>query len=75
MGDTLNLLAKTVIENIAHECTNQGCDRRLSYQEVTRHKEELCKYRMVRCPGENPSPPLMIISKFAKASFRSMQNL
>ena len=54
MGDTLNLLAKTVIENIGHECTNQGCDRRLSYQEVTRHKEELCKYRMVRCPGENP---------------------
>ena len=54
MGDTMNLLAKTVIENIEHECTNQGCNMRLPYQEVTRHKEELCKYRMVLCPGANP---------------------
>ena len=54
MGDTMNLLAKTVIENIEHECTNQGCDMRFSYQEITRHKEELCKYRMVLCPGEQP---------------------
>ena len=34
--------------------TNQGCDKRLPYQEVTRHKKELCKYRMVLCPGVDP---------------------
>ena len=54
MGDTMNLLAKVVIENIEHECTNQGCNMRLPYQKVTKHKEELCKYRMVLCPGANP---------------------
>ena len=54
MGDTKNLLAKVVIENIEHECTNVGCNKRLSYQRVTKHKEELCKYRMILCPGENP---------------------
>ena len=54
MGDTImSLLAKTVIENIEHECTNQGCDKRLPYQEVTRHKKDLCKFRMVLCPGQN----------------------
>ena len=54
MGDTMNLLAKVVIENIEHECTNQGCNMRLPYQKVTKHKEELCKYRMVLCPGMDP---------------------
>ena len=54
MGDTFNLLAKTEIENIEHECTKQGCDTRLPYQEVTRHKEKEVS-RVINhhkcCPG------------------------
>ena len=45
MGNNMNWLAKTLIENIEHECTNQDCTKRLFYQEVTMHKKELCKYR------------------------------
>ena len=51
MGNNLSLLAKTVIENIEHECTNEGCDKKLSSKEVVKHKEELCEYRKVLCPG------------------------
>ena len=53
MGNTMSLLAKTVIENIEHECTNQDCDEKLSHKEVVKHREELCKYRRVLCPGNS----------------------
>ena len=53
MGNTMSLLAKTVIENIEHECTNNGCDKKLSHKEVVKHKEELCQYRRVLCPGNS----------------------
>ena len=50
MGNTMSLLAKTVIENIEHECNNEGCNKMLPHKEVVRHKEELCDYRKVLCP-------------------------
>ena len=50
MGNNMNLLAKTVIENIEHECTNEGCKMILPQQEVVRHKDFLCIYRKVCCP-------------------------
>ena len=51
MGNNKSLLAMAVIENMEHECTNTGCKEMLSYDEVRKHKEELCKYRPVLCPG------------------------
>ena len=53
MGNNMSLLAKTVIENIEHECTNEGCDKKLSHKEVVKHREEFCKYRKVLCPGNS----------------------
>ena len=50
----LNLTAKMLIESMEHMCTNQGCKKTLSHQDLTKHKEELCKFRMVRCPGRDP---------------------
>ena len=52
MGNNMNLLAKTVIENIEHECTNEGCHKMLPHNEVSRHKEQLCIRRKVSCPEE-----------------------
>ena len=60
MGNNMNLLAKTVIENIDHECTNEGCNEMLSQQEVLRHKEFLCIFRKVLCPL-NPSCMQMVV--------------
>ena len=53
MGNNKSLLAMVVIENMEHECTNTGCKEKLAYKEVTKHKEELCRFRKVLCPG-NP---------------------
>ena len=50
----MNLIAKMLIESIEHMCTNQGCKKTLSHQDLTKHKEELCEFRMVRCPGRDP---------------------
>ena len=62
MGKNMNLLAKTVIENIDHECTNEGCNKMLSQQDVLMHKELLCIYRKVLCPL-NPSCMQMVVQK------------
>ena len=53
MGNNMSLLAKTVIENIEHDCSNEGCDKKLSHKEVVKHRQELCKYRKVLCPGNS----------------------
>ena len=45
MGNNKSLLAKLVIEKMEHECTNTGCKEKLPYEEVTKHMEELCKFR------------------------------
>ena len=50
----LNLTANMLIESMEHMCTNQGCKKTLSHQDLTKHKEELCEFRMVRCPGRDP---------------------
>ena len=51
MGKNKSLLAMVVIENMEHECTNTGCNEKLAYEEVTKHKE-LCKFRIILCPGD-----------------------
>ena len=53
MGNNKSLLAMVVIENMEHECTNTGCKEKLPFKEVTKHKEELCRFRLVICPGED----------------------
>ena len=53
MGNNKSLLAMVVIENMEHECTNMGCKEKLAYEEVTKHREELCKFRKILCPGLN----------------------
>ena len=50
MGNTMSLLAKTVIENIEHECNNEGCNKMMLHKELVKHKEELCDNRKVLCP-------------------------
>lgn len=53
MGNNKSLLAMVVIENMEHECTNTGCKEKLAYEEVTKHKEELCKFRLILCPDKD----------------------
>ena len=47
MGKNLNLTAKLLIETMEHPCTNEGCNEVLSHQELSKHKEELCKFREI----------------------------
>ena len=63
MGNNKSLLAMVVIENMEHECTNTGCKEKLPYEEVTKHIEELCKFRIILCPG-NLCKELMPLSSF-----------
>ena len=45
MGKNLNLTAKLLIETMEHPCTNEGCNEVLSHQELSKHKEDFCKFR------------------------------
>ena len=54
MGKNFSLLAKKLIESIYNNCTNEGCSKIFLNQELTKHIEELCEFRKVRCPGRNP---------------------
>ena len=54
MGNNRSLLAKTVIENIEHECPNEGCEKKIAHKELGKHALEFCRFRKVLCPG-NPS--------------------
>ena len=65
MGKNKSLLAMVVIENMEHECTNTGCKEKLAYEEVTKHREELCKFRMIICPGDE-CEQLLPFSSFEK---------
>ena len=51
MGNNKSLLAMVVIENMEHECTNTGCTEKLSYEKLTKHVEEFCKFRVILCPS------------------------
>ena len=54
MGKNVSLLAKKFIESMDNNCTNEGCSKIFLNQELTKHIEELCEFRKVRCPGRNP---------------------
>jgi len=43
-------LAVTVIENIDHDCENEGCKEKLSHGKLVSHGKS-CFYRPVECPG------------------------
>merc|ERR1711971_1278210 len=53
MGKNRSLLAKTVIENIEHECSNEGCGKKIGHKDVSKHAEEFCQFRKVLCPGNS----------------------
>ena len=53
MGNNKSLLAMVVIENMEHKCTNTGCKEKTAYEDVTKHREELCKFRPILCPGSS----------------------
>jgi len=44
-------LAVTVIENIEHECDNEGCDLTFSLADLPSHMSR-CGHRKVKCPGQ-----------------------
>ena len=45
-----SLLAKTVIENVKHECDLEGCKKMINHSDFKIHKEG-CHFRLVRCIG------------------------
>ena len=52
MGQGKSLLALTVIKNVLHECRHQGCNVKLSLDEIKQH-EEMCVWRPIPCPGRD----------------------
>ena len=73
MGKNKSLLAMVVIENMEHDCTNTGCNEKLAYEEVTKHREELCKFRIILCPGDEREEllPLSSFDEHAKTCSES----
>merc|ERR1712059_176301 len=49
MGQGKSTLAVTVIENIDHECENEGCQEKFQLGELANHGK-CCIYRPVKCP-------------------------
>merc|ERR1712059_165561 len=43
-------LAVTVLENIDHECENEGCKEKLSFGKLVSHGKS-CSFRLVECPA------------------------
>jgi len=54
MGHGTSTLAVTVIENIEHQCDNDGCDLTFSLSELSSHMSR-CGHRKVKCPGPHCS--------------------
>ena len=50
LGEIKSLLAKTVIENVKHECDHEGCEEMIPHNEYQKHQES-CHFRLVLCPG------------------------
>jgi len=50
MGQGKSTLAVTVIENLDHECDNEGCTEKIPFGELSTHGKH-CIYRPVECPG------------------------
>ena len=81
MGNNKSLLAMVVIENMEHECTNIGCQEKLAFQETTKHRKELCRFRIIICPG-NKCEQLLPFSSFdehaktcSKSNMRTAQSI
>jgi len=50
MGQGKSSLAVTVMENIEHQCDNEGCHQTFPFGELASHGR-CCDYRLVNCPG------------------------
>jgi len=57
MGQGNSTLAVTVIENIEHQCDNEGCDLTFALSDLPSHMSQ-CRHRIVRCPGLDCSAKL-----------------
>ena len=64
MGQDKSLLAVTILENIEHECSIDGCEETLSFEDLGNHVRD-CEHRVVRCPyaGCVKTMPLMDLMK------------
>ena len=64
MGQDKSLLAVTILENIDHECSIDGCEETLSFEDLGNHVRD-CEHRVVRCPfaGCDETMPLMDLMK------------
>ena len=51
MGKTVSLVAEAVIGSLKLGCNNSGCNVRLGVQEMKKHEEENCLFKMVGCPA------------------------
>jgi len=61
MGKGKSSLAVTVIENIDHQCDNEGCQETFPFGELGSHGK-LCRYRLVRCPDFSCSQNVSLAS-------------
>jgi len=52
MGEGKSLLALAVIEEIQHECNNQGCTEMFPLTRIEQHENE-CDWRLIICPGKD----------------------
>ena len=50
LGEIKSLLAKTVIDNVMHECDLEGCQEMIHLSGYKRHQDR-CEFRLVLCPG------------------------
>jgi hypothetical protein len=46
-------LLSSILSKLTIECRNKvyGCQQILFYEQLEKHEEELCQYKIVRCPG------------------------
>lgn len=61
MEQGTSTLAVTVIENIEHQCDNEGCDLTFSLSDLPSHMSR-CGHRNVKCPGLDCSARLPLSS-------------
>jgi len=57
MGQGTSTLAVTVIENIEHQCDNEGCALIFALSDLPSHMSQ-CSHRIVKCPGLDCSAKL-----------------
>jgi len=52
MGEGKSILAKVIIEHMEHECSHEGCQEVLAFEDYKEHQVS-CRYRLVMCPGSD----------------------